>query len=42
MGKIRKIIRKHIDRMIAKSFERQADKLCEKHRILRLGEKNEN
>jgi hypothetical protein len=37
MGKIRKIIRKHIDRMIAKSFERQADKLCEKHRILRLG-----
>jgi len=38
MGKIRKIIRKHIDRMIEKSFQRQADKLFAKHNVLRLGE----
>lgn len=33
MGKIRKILRKWIDRMIAKSFQRQADKLFMKHQV---------
>jgi hypothetical protein len=42
MGKIRQIVYKWIDRMIEKSFQRQADKLFEKHNVLRLGEKNEN
>ena len=33
MGKLRKIVRKWIDRMIEKSFQRQADKLFAKHRV---------
>jgi len=33
MGKIRQIIRKWIDRMVEKSFQRQADKLFNKHRV---------
>jgi len=33
MGKLRKWIRKHIDRMIEKSFQRQADKLFMKHKV---------
>lgn len=33
MGKLRQIIRKWIDRMIEKSFQRQADKLFMKHQV---------
>ena len=33
MGKFRQIIRKWIDRMIEKSFQRQADKLFAKHNV---------
>ena len=33
MGKIRQILRKWIDRMLAKSFQRQADKLFMKHQV---------
>ena len=33
MGKLRKIFRKIIDRMIEKSFQRQADKLFMKHKV---------
>ena len=33
MGKIRQIIRKWIDRMVEKSFQRQADKLFMKHQV---------
>ncbi len=33
MGKFRQIIRKWIDRMIEKSFQRQADKLFSKHNV---------
>jgi len=33
MGKLRQIIRKWIDRMIEKSFQRQADKIFMKHQV---------
>lgn len=33
MGKLRQIIRKWIDRMVEKSFQRQADKLFMKHKV---------
>ena len=33
MGKLRQIFRKWIDRMIEKSFQRQADKLFAKHQV---------
>lgn len=33
MGKLRKIFRKIIDRLIEKSFQRQADKLFMKHQV---------
>ena len=33
MGKLRQILRKMIDRLIEKSFQRQADKLFMKHQV---------
>lgn len=33
MGKLRKIFRKLIDRLVEKSFQRQANKLFMKHRV---------
>ena len=33
MGKLRQIFRKMIDRLIEKSFQRQADKLFMKHQV---------
>jgi len=33
VGKLRQIFRKLIDRMIEKSFQRQADKLFMKHQV---------
>lgn len=33
MGKLRKIFRKLIDRMVEKSFQRQANKLFMKHKV---------
>ena len=33
MGKLRKWFRKKIDRLIEKSFQRQADKLFMKHQV---------
>lgn len=33
MGKLRQIVHKWIDRMIEKSFQRQADKLFMKHNV---------
>lgn len=33
MGKLRKIFRKLIDRLVEKSFQRQADKLFMKHQV---------
>ena len=33
MGKLRQIIRKWIDRMVEKSFQRQADKIFMKHQV---------
>jgi len=33
VGKLRQILRKMIDRLIEKSFQRQADKLFMKHQV---------
>lgn len=38
MGKLRQIFRKWIDRMVEKSFQRQADKLFFKHNVVRTRE----
>ena len=35
MGKLRQWFRKKIDRLIEKSFQRQADRLFFKHNVLR-------
>ena len=35
MGKLRKWFRRKIDRLIEKSFQRQADKLFFKHNVVR-------
>ena len=33
MGKLRQLMRKWIDRLVEKSFQRQADKLFMKHQV---------
>lgn len=33
MGKLRKILRNWVDRVIEKSFQRQADRLFAKHKV---------
>ena len=40
MGKLRQILRKMIDRMIEKSFQRQANKLFAKHQVKITDEDN--
>ena len=40
MGKLRQIFRKMIDRLIEKSWQRQADKLFMKHKVKTTDEDN--
>lgn len=40
MGKLRQWFRKMIDRLVEKSFQRQADKLFMKHQVKTVDEDN--